>query len=96
MNWPALTAILGGLAAVDMITTQAILALGGHELNPVMAPVASSPALLFVVKAAAGVVVLVLSWRSETLLPGAGKVIAGAGIVTLLVPPIHNLVVIIG
>lgn len=96
MNWSALIAVLGGLAALDVATTQVILSLGGRELNPVMTSIASSPALLFMVKAIACVVVLVLTWRSEGLVPGAGRLIAGAGIVTLLAPVLYNLMVIAG
>ena len=51
--------LLGMLFLADVISTEAILGLGGVELNPVMAGIVASPLLHGIVKAA--VLLLVLS-----------------------------------
>jgi hypothetical protein len=79
------------LTAGDILTTWSILAAGGIELNPLMAPVIDH---IVLIKIAAVALVAGITIQCERSLPGAGPVAPGLAAGVTCLPVVHNLAVL--
>lgn len=87
--------ILGILFLLDIVTTEIILALGGVELNPLMAGIVANPALHLGVKAAILLVILLVSLVAEQRVKGSCTAFYCVLIVLYMFVVVNNAFVII-
>jgi len=65
------TLLLATLFVLDIITTHAILRLGGVELNPAMAGIVASPFVHIAVKACTLLLIIIVALIAETKVKGS-------------------------
>jgi len=86
-----LAIILGGLLFLDILTTTAILNLGGVELNPVMQFVVENPYLHLIVKFIFAGFMIVMVSRAEEIKEHSGALLLIAVCSLFLVVVVHNI-----
>ena len=90
-----LTAVFAGLLVIDVFTTTLVLNMGGTELNPLMAGIASYPWLHILIKTLFAVFVVLLACQAEHIKQHSGAVILIAACSMFLVVAVHNIRVVL-
>ena len=89
------TSVLAFLFLLDITTTQAILGMGGVELNPLMAGVVTFPLLHVIIKCGILLLVIPIALIAESKVRGAGVALYAILIVMYTAVTFNNITVLL-